>query len=894
MQQQNNMKKFIYHLLVYIGLSIAVFNPKIGYSANIPPLPFEQEISEQIANYDNNKPLIKADNEFVKLFVVLYLIDKLYPEEKINDNIVHFLHRMWPQTKLEKLEKIAPFIKTAVKLKRRYVYTTEKLEQKIKATALLLKDAPIIAKDNEYAPKYSNQHKKTGENEYAVHYTPYKYLGYDRGEYGEPVRRRDKNYEPLNNNIIEELTLALLHFNIRDFYRALKKLPLQNDGSREKLVELENGLRSRLLVDTAALGNKEIINGVLEVYVPTDWYINGDYLNPSSKPHFILNEDPKEDLNISKYELYYPLAYEVINNQETARILINNVKFPIQFYRRDLTRDMNINGSFSFQLCRAKTKDCHNVISHNNLSIEAAPEELSSMHTNFVMQAFAHLPPEQLEHVHLKSAIYDPESKKLTIKFQTSKTYNNVAVMAEDSAQTNFFSPQYTIKKDEISVTFKAAPTINNAATNQIGSSNTLLANEIAISAAFDEKETIRTVTTPQIAAKTTHYTSKLDYGIAFLFGLLLNLMPGVFYLLQRLISLLTTHPNSLKILHRYALGSLIGIALLALYNQHTNWCNIYVNPWITCTAFLLAISYLTHLLGYMDFNLFRPLKGTVKRGYFIGLCSVILAAAIPTPYKEETFNHLLGQPFIAIFALYLTIWLGLLTIPMVCYFFRRRLIGLPFKMHLLNGIYMMFYLLIIYWIVWMAYHWTTLLTLLIFGLLLASLWYIYPLAIIEATNHRRSLTEKEKLFDKVQQHTTIAVIILWLTCGLLISIKPPRDENIPTWQEITPQIEEKISQNKPYLVVFNAYWAPSSWLNHNTISHLPARGITVASYTPSAKNSIALAWYEKYQKSNAPLHILFTSRHPQGLILPTDLRSIDWEKATSDFTINKKPLRKE
>jgi len=875
------MKKFIYHFCFYIGLLLSVFNPAYAQSKSFA-LPLDEEIITAIQN-NRDKPLIEADNEFVKIFAVIMLTDKLYPEEKINGDITGFLSRVWPNTDIDKLEWFSKFVKTFVMMKRRYVYVVDGLRKKVKANAILPEDAPIIAKDGEFAPKYSEEKNTSQEDEYTVRYTPYKYLGYDPGEYGEPVRLRDKNYEQVKQSVLDEILLAVVEMDVGAFYRALKKIPPENDGTREKAVELGNGVRSRLLLDLSGLGDAEKIKGMMEVYIPNGWYANGDFLNPRTKPKFYLSEDTKEDLNIKEYELFYPDSIGVVNNGRTRHIWVRTIRFPMTFTRRDINKGITIKGNFTFELCKAKTDECRQVISQNRLSVDPSDDLKYSIHSNYITLGFAHLPQERTKHAELKNAIYNAEDKTLTVKFKTDKTFSNVAAMAEDAAETSFLKPRYTITEDEVSVTFDAKTLPQQADDNILNATD---GGDLAVTAAFDEYEVLRTVIKPQILQTPEAILLKTEpnYGKAFLLGFLITLMPGILYLLQRLLGLIIERDNRRRILIRYAFGSATGIILLGIYCRFLPWQAMYENAWLIVSSVLLGASYLVGLIGYMDFNLFRPLKGKVRRGFFIGLFTIILFATFPVPFKSDVLDTYTSLPLINASLTFACIWCGVLILPILGLLFYKHIPTLPLKMQFINIPYTAFYIISVLAISYSNRGWYGLTTLACAGLIISGLWYIYPLAIVESTRYARSLTGKTQIFSQVQKHAGLAVIIIWLLSSFITHTLPLKNDNLPDVADTLAEINKDIEKDQPVLFILMPSWSPQILHSYTIIENLQNTGVKVMIYKTSAYNKTAKAWLKAYEKNSPPLNILFTKRHPRGLVLPTHIKELDWREAMSDF----------
>lgn len=876
------MKKYIYQFIVYIGLAFYFFNPAFAQTSEIP-LPFEEELKAAAA--DKDRPLIEAKSDFLKLYVAVYLIDKFYPEGKINQDFSGFLQRIWPKADPGSVRALSSYIRAFLMVKRRYVYVVKKMEQKIKAAQILPKDAPIVAKDGEFAPFYLDKHKTTGNDQYKVSYIPYKYIGYDYGELGEPVRMRDKNYEPVDKDVLDEILLAILKFDVGGFYRAMKKLPAQNDGTREKPVDLGNGLKSRVILRNSGLGSLEKIKGIIEVYVPKGYYINGDFLNERVKPNFYLSEDNKEDLNIKEYELFYPEAYGVVNNGRTRRILVDSVKFPITFTRRDTNKGIIVKGNFTFEVCQAKTDICRQMISSNELHINPSTDIEPSLHVDFVDRSFGHLPLEKSKHAALKSAYYNPETGQLTVKFDTTKSFSNVAAMAEDAAETSFLNPKYSISKDEITVTYDSKPTddISLLADGKSVADG----GDIAVTAAFDGFESLRVVVTPEISYETSALALpvKAEYGKAFFFGLLLIFMPGILYLYQRLLQLFLEKKHGLMILARYGLGSALGLIICAVVVKSMPWFALYENIWLLITALLLGLSYQMNLGGYMNFDLFRPLKGIVRRGLFLGLFTILFAVSTPTMYlKSDVFDTITALPKYKANISWFCIWLGLMFIPTISFIFKKHLQEIPVKLRYVNLAYNLLFIASVLWLIYSSRGFGGLIVAFIAGILITFIWHSYPLVINRSTSHKRQVKDQEAVFDRIQNHTAMAVVCIWLLSGICGNLFAVRGQEIPTIEEISALSQKYLDEDKSLLFILNANWSPLTLYSKSEAEHLKDRNITVKIYNTSALNATTHQWLKAYNKRNLPLNLLFTKRHKKGLALPSDLTDINWNEALVDF----------
>lgn len=877
------MNKVIFYSIFYLGCLISVFNP---INTKAQDLSFaEDKNTYEIRNYAPHdweapkpkkpKGLIESNSELAKLYLVPKLIDKLYPDEQINNNITPVLQLIYPTTDIEKLETFGEYIKVYISWKRRYDYVIKQLEQKIRAIGILPKDAPIIAESGEFAPKYSDKTKQTSANEYQITYNPYKYLEYDQGEYGEPVRMRDKNYEKEPENL-DKILLALLKFDIGTFVKEINKTVHMNDGSGEKPVESDKGLKARILLAKSEPGTDDKLKAVIDVYVPRGYYIKGDYLNPNTKPHFFLKEDMENAPNIKEYKLFLPEADGVVVNSTAKKMHVGRVRFPLEITRADINKPTKIHGVFNFVLC-SKDENCQPLSTEHEITIEPSLEERYSVFYNYVTQGFTHLPHETAKHAKLKQIIFDEAQKKLTVTFDTTKKFSQVAVMAEDAIGTNFIKPRYSIDNNKVTAEFDVVPS-----KNQYSTSNT---TDIAVTASFNSDETMRTVTSPIYITPSKSQNNKATFWPAYIFGLLLNLMPVIFYLFIRLIRLLKEQKEKTKILLRYISGTALGLILTGIFFQNKYLSEMYENSWLLVTAGIIATSFFMETLCYMDFALFRPLKGVMRRGWIIGLFSIILMLAFPMFLKADilstTFESSLSQIYKTLFA----IWLGIITLPILVYLHNKQYPRWLNGFQKANTVYNFIYIIGIIWLIGAHRGEIAGMITLVGFALVAALWYMYPLIVTETVRHVRSTKNKISLFAIIQKYTAFIVLFIWLVLCISITMFPLKSETSSIKPaDIKQQITNFPLENKPILIVIEADWSLISIINRVTLLKMQQSDLEIIRINANGKALTARPWLIEYNKTHAPVNILFTRRHQKGLTLPPLINKIDWRKALEEF----------
>lgn len=1006
------------------------------------------------------EPIIRSDNELAKLALLPFIVDKVFAGEALDGDLTGFLSRVYPTAGEGTLKTLESGIRFFVSWKRKYDYAVARLKHNIKAAGILPKDAPIVAEDGEFAPEETDLRKQSAAGEYQVRYRPYKYLEYDPGALGEPVRRRDKNYISPEDLNTDEMVLALLELDFGGFWRALRKMPSYSDGAGEKPVEAGGGVKARLLLDTARPGDKETIRGVAEIYVPDGMYVSGDLLNPENRAAFVLREDGGSggsatggisgtgnmgstggtgnmgSRNIKSFRMYAPLANGVEKGGVARRVLTGHIRFPLEFTRADTGKAMHIAGDLHFKLCTADGT-CQAAATHHGLTLRASDKAEDSIHYNYVTQGFAHLPPAESRHARAEKLVYDREKGTLTATFALSRRVSNMAAMAEDAAGTNFVNPRYELGDGYARVTFDVragkragekagekgrsafdarsgsgenagygaaeAAVAGGSVADGTGRDTELPLQEVALSASFDDSEVLRTVMTVAAvpaaqatgevvpAARATETAAgegirgrkapgtvtemtvvpravpaaRATGGTLFAYGLLLNLMPGIFGLFLRLARQLRERAERRRIFCRYAAGAALGLALLGIGYRGAYFGALYYNPWLAAGAAAVILPLWAEALGYMDFALFRPLKKIFRRGWLAGLFTVLLAAAFPTVLKAEALSGLFadgaeiwssaaegsfaaGAEFLrgtagslvqAAGGVWLApawaeltaglgcIWLGIMVLPLAVLtaaelWGQRAAAWLRVPvLRRFNAFYTGVYAAGLLWLTAGCFGGAAALGLAVGLVLLFVLWYAFPQAVAETIKHTRSEKRSLELFNRVQRHWLFAAAVWYLLAagglalagagagtgtGIGVAENSETDvdmaENSGTDVDMAENSEtgvgmvengetdvgmaEKGNAAVPVLVSIEAPYSPLSVYNRLALRELQKAGLRVVRINAGEMNvpGTAWPWFATYGKFYAPLTVLFTDRHKNGMVLPERLDRVDFDKALAGW----------
>ena len=184
---------------------------------------------------------------------------------------------------------------------------------------------------------------------------------------------------------------------------------------------------------------------------------------------------------------------------------------------------------------------------------------------------------------------------------------------------------------------------------------------------------------------------------------------------------------------------------------------------------------------------------------------------------------------------------------------------------------------------------------------LLFVLWYAFPQAVAETIKHTRSEKRSLELFNRVQRHWLFAAAVWYLLAagglalagagagtgkGIGVAENSGTDVDMAENSETGVGMAEKGSAAVPVLVSIEAPYSPLSVYNRLALRELQKAGLRVVRINAGEMNvpGAAWPWFAAYGKFYAPLTVLFTDRHKNGMVLPERLDRVDFDKALAGW----------
>ncbi|MBR5598409.1 MAG: hypothetical protein IKW39_00045 [Alphaproteobacteria bacterium] len=817
----------------------------------------------------NKESILKSNNSFATFLILPYLIDRLYPEDEIyEDDVTYFLSQVYPKTDIKKLDYLADVFRAFVISKREYKKLIQVFKQRLKAKEFTPKDAPIVAKDGEFLSYQDEFNKTSVGDEYNVSNNLHKYIEYASGELGNPVRRRDKNF--IESPDVDELVLAILEFDIRGIVNAISKMPKFNDGSAEKPFVGKNDLRARILLDTYKLGQAKKVYGVIEINIPKGFYINGNFVDESKKPYFVLKENKDVANNIKSYHFYQPMAIGVEKDGISKRVLAGVSLFPFEVERANIDKDMYIGGDFYFELCNAKGM-CEPYKTEHGIWLRSSQDDAHSIYYNYVTQAHTHIPNTKIKEAKLQDIYYDKKNKKLDVVIETDKKFSNVAVMVEDANKTSFINPRYQIRDNFIVASFDV--NLDN---------EDVKIDEVGVSASFDDNKAFRTKSNVVEDDKFRFIKISYSFNSLFWLGLLLNLLPGVFYLIIRNISLISDNTDGIKVYFRFVFNFVFVAILFGLVNLLFG-----INKGIIY-FFLLAVmietSFIMQYLGYMNFLLFRPFKKLLKNGAVLGGFAGVVLFGLPY-IGVDLFGIIWQTSDIAYRTeLFSGFVLGFIAPSFVGILLRLKGIKTNLNLKAFNMLYSLVYVLICLWFIFVNYGILCLVITLLCLVGLVNIWYNYPIYVGNLIKGDIKTDFYRQLFLKTQYKTLLILSLIY--CILCFGIKLGQKQKDYIFDEVKVNkvIEDTVKDRGAILVGVVSKWSIKYLLDRVILQKHENLGLDILFVDAFNEIKSAKYWQDRYDKQTIPLYVLFTNRHKNGLVLPDSIGDINFFKAIKNL----------
>ncbi|MBP5399013.1 MAG: thioredoxin family protein [Alphaproteobacteria bacterium] len=831
-----------------------------------------------------------------------------YPPEKMDEDMTDDILMIFPNMTRQKANYAQNYIKKGLNL---YRYLKE-LYYEYKAKLLMPEDPPIVVADDQYADKPSSQEYIDTDSGTLVFVDIKKVVPYSQNPRDTKAIRakfdRDINDHKHTFDGLVEL-FSKIEWKKLPFYDILYPSPFTGILGIGDWSFTDN-VYMRILTENSGVQGLKTLRGVIDIKMPMDRYVvanDGLYLKPK------INFENSENLDNWEISLPAPIRILTPDNQDRSAYIFGTA-IPVTFYISEVDKPLRLNATIDFYFC-TKENECSARSLSPSITLEANRSDNSSV-SSFVYQKHLNIPqqtPKELTLNYFRSYKMPNNSEYIEASISSKEKISDLSVFINSPDRIAFESPRISIDGKNAIIKFLPQNSKTKLANKEFELTLYVNKNLYLQQTHGAQEYSIPPAQKPKINLKLIL--------LAFLGGLILNLMPCVFPVLAIKIFSLTqfgaTRSKNVRNNFCYTiLGIFAGFALLSsflallkLFGRGIGWGMQFQNPYFVIIMIFAIMIFFLAVCGVVEIRTASFVKINTKDTqsgkilYFLtGTLAVLMSTPCTAPYLATAIGFALAGSITDIYAILMSVGAGL-AFPYILFYVFPSLTGImptPGRwMHTLSNIMGIMLLLTIIWL---------------FSILLAqtNIYLIIRLAIyiiISAILIWLNSINKEMEYDKDQHinnkiKKTIKVILLSIVgIFFLVSIVDAGIAHKSHQQQISATTENKldmekinqlVKEGKTVLVSIGAEWCLTCHYNNVTTMDLPSFQSVLKSLEVETinidwtdYNKDVIDFMQKYHRNGLPFYILFSQLAPDGFVLPEILEEKKLENIIKNFTIS-------
>ncbi len=795
-----------------------------------------------------------------KFLTLARYFDARYPGKLIEADFKPDLVLIFPNEDPKNIDTIDKYLHYGIQI---YRSIQEKISE-IKAGALLPKDPPLTAPDDEYAIIGDQPYITAPDGQFAIVSDFKKIIGYSHNIREKEamelfLKKRSKSDEAETD--FEHFVTMLQKIEWDKFFLYGTTLPSPFVGNAGiGAYTKENDYKIRLLSEEARLGDNAEILAALHVIVPSHRFMLASSLdNTRLKPKIKIIETE----NIQSYEVFYPMPTTAVSEQMIGAYR-GDFAFPIKLHIQDLNKPIAMKAEISFENCDTELTCQHETINaYLNVGVDNRHQSVFSSVQTFIRQSYYNLPKESNKHIQLKDFSFTHENEKtyLNFDFSYSSKIKNFSFLLENEINTVFTDPEMVTSDGHIYLRTSALQNASNF-------ENTPLTFLVRL----NDYDTLKQTFIPSQYKKQKTISS---FGYMFLLGIWIGF---AFYLtffgLPLLMEYFLTNRNFV-FLKRYTISkvftSFLGLSVLCYFSIKQP--DIFYFEPSTNTLYISVILFIL-FSKYMSMDIKVP--KTYLKPVFCGFIGTLLLFALfflmpPVGFLSFVQNLQTSFPSTYIFS-YLGLWVGFILPDLVSYIFKHKAISPKlqllalsvFKIFILTDV-----LIVLLWV--------------LLPLTLLSVLKIILLLIFEAFMLKVLFAFWQALYTAKLPTSYISgtqnVLMIILFCSIFFmgkhlshcgNLRYHQTQNISL-----EEINEKTSQGENIVVGFYAPNCIKCVYNDltvfNTVTLKRLKDFYHVTYLPIISKNISpdiKVLLEKYKHYQRPFYVLFSPMTPNGVIL--------------------------
>ena len=653
------------HRILFFNLFVCVF------------LAFSSLASEQgkiiLDIKEPNAEEINYKNLYEEYLKELDIFDAKYPGNRINEGFRDDVAQIHPEYDDSQVDLKEKAIYWGVRGRRIYNFIKDEIQK-----FMLENELPLQLNESDYATSAPEEYKASEKPLVIEDFKKVISYSADNADMPSPSWQQKKTL--IKKAILEKDWKSLFSYLLYDG-KAL------DDEQGIGAWETQPQLQARLMSEDKKIVSTEAIKGALQIYIPQPRFVLlRDYLqNAGLKISF------SDSQNVSDVKLNLIMPQRFFVDLESSFVgYAGTILLPFVVYPQDAAKPVTIKAKIEASSCLHN--ECAKTILEPKLNLDVGTQKEASLANSMlqIQQYFA--PQTSLPELKLTDLIVEktPEGNVLQLKAIADKTPAAFQVYIEGEGAEEFLPPLVRIDGNEITARFIP-----------LDPKTELVGRQFSIIASVAPNLSVRSLLTAKTSSLFSVDSNQLTLGLiwlAFVGGLLLNIMPCVFPVLAlKIVSFGNFGNSNLAKIRRDFSYNILGIMAsfvvliailisLKMLGQSIGWGMQFQNHGFLVVMIFVIAGFIAHLWGLIHLPFPNFLEKFIRRQhseaiiqFLNGAFLVLLATPCTAPYLGTALGIALSGSPLQIAVVVSMVGLGLATpyilfalFPSLSYFMPR------------------------------------------------------------------------------------------------------------------------------------------------------------------------------------------------------------------------------
>lgn len=865
---------------------------------------------------DEEESFFNFREEYDKYWNDIEYFDNKYPAGQIEEDFSEDVIERHPEYTADSSVLRENFLRKTIKVRRLYNNLKSQVME-----YLLKQDIPLIVPDDQYEFGTPEEYQQSSDKNNALIIKDFKkVIAYSNNQQDKDAAKAKKARDaglPDASETAEKMKKALLEKDWKTVFTYGLfdgKSPFEDNRGIGDWQGEENKLQARIISTNKVINNETNVYGAIQLRVPEEDFILFEKYQDAS-PLKIKNTELS---NLKNIQYNYPLPRRFfLTGEENIVAYTGLVTIPFRAEVKDTSQPYKIAVNIEVGVCH--NTECQKELLHPQLEIAAGTEKDAESKVGLFLRLIERqYPRTNRDDIKITSFVAETSAdansgQVLRLEVETKDSPTRVDAFIENLSDKKFSSPLIRIDGKKMVIRFRSL----EKNTDYIGKKFDLLI-------ASSPEVILRQSMVLEADSLINSENSKLNFAIiwfAFIGGLILNFMPCVFPVLSlKILSFTRFGAVKTERIRRDFCWNILGIlcsfviiisflCVLKLLGYAIGWGMQFQSiSFISFMIFVIAL-FLAQIMGLINLHLpeFIQKAATNKeRGekvvqFLTGMFLVLLSTPCTAPYLGTALGFALAGSLVDIAVIVGMVGLGLAfpyilvaLVPELAYYVPK-----PGKwMKWFNFAIFLMLLLTLGWLLSILIAQGGSKLLWHYALFILGIWILLAF-------HKSLINELEHQEKDPQTFLSICRVFNWICAVIVVMIvgwgiydakkavsKIQESKNITAEKVIDFDLIDKLIANgNIVLLKVGANWCLTCHYNDVMLLETSSSQEMFARYNIvplevdwSNYNAEVLAFMEMYGRKGLPFYVVFSSRVPDGQVLPEIINERDFEQTIKNL----------